>query len=71
MVWGLVCVCVIGVLCVGVGGVVVSGGGVVVGWRSRAVGCVRALASGVGVKGLVLLGLVGVVLLVSVFVLVG
>lgn len=57
--------------CVGVGGGVVSGGGVVAGWRSRAVGRVRALASGVGVKGLVLLGLVGVVLLVSVLVLVG
>lgn len=56
---------------VGVGGGVVSGGDVVsgwwAGWRSR----VRALASGVSVWGLVLLGLVGVVLLVSVFVLVG
>lgn len=56
---------------VGVGGGVVSGGGVVAswwaGWRSR----VRALVSGVGVWGLVLAGLVGVVVLVSVLVLVG
>lgn len=56
---------------VGVGGGVVSGGGVVAswwaGWRSR----VRALVSGVGVWGLVLAGLVGVVVLVSVVVLVG
>ena len=56
---------------VGVGGGVVSGGGVVVswwaGWRSR----VRALVSGVGVKGLVLAGLVFFVVLVSVLVLVG
>ena len=57
--------------CVGVGGGVVSGGGVVAGWWARARGRVRALASGVGVKGLVLAGLVGVVLLVSVLVLVG
>ena len=56
---------------VGVGGGVVSGGGVVAGWWRRAVGRVRALVSGVGVKGLVLLGLVGVVLLVSAKVLVG
>ena len=57
--------------CVGVGGGVVSGGGVVAGWwagwRSR----VGGLASSVGVKGLVLAGLVGVVVLVSVLVLVG
>ena len=57
--------------CVGVGGGVVSGGGVVAGWWARARGRVRALASGVGVKGLVLAGLVGVVVLVSVVVLVG
>lgn len=56
---------------VGVGGGVVPGGGVVAGWWEGVVGCVRALASGVGSKGLVLLGLVGVVLLVSVLVLVG
>lgn len=57
--------------CVGVGGGVVSGGGVVAGWWAEVVGRVRALASGVGVKGLVLAGLVGVVLLVSAKVLVG
>lgn len=56
---------------VGVGGGVVSGGGAVSGWWARARGRVRALASGVGVKGLVLAGLVGVVVLVSVIVLVG
>lgn len=56
---------------VGVGGGVVSGGGVVAGWWQRAVGRVSGLVSGVGVKGLVLAGLVGVVLLVSVLVLVG
>ena len=56
---------------VGVGGGVVSGGGVVAGWWARARGRVRALVSGVGVKGLVLAGLVGVVVLVSVLVLVG
>ena len=56
---------------VGVGGGVVSGGGVVAGWWARARGRVRGLVSGVGVKGLVLAGLVGVVLLVSVLVLVG
>ena len=56
---------------VGVGGGVVSGGGVVAGWWWGVVGRVRALASGVGVKGLVLAGLVGVVVLVSVLVLVG
>lgn len=54
--------------CVGVGGGVVSGGGVVAGWWGRWRGRVRALASGVGVKGLVLAGLVGVVVLVSVLV---
>ena len=57
--------------CVGVGGGVVPGGDVVsgwwAGWRSR----VGGLASSVGVKGLVLAGLVGVVVLVSVVVLVG
>lgn len=56
---------------VGVGGGVVSGGGVVAGWWQRAVGRVSGLVSGVGVKGLVLAGLVGVVVLVSVLVLVG
>lgn len=56
---------------VGVGGGVVSGGGVVTGWWARAVGRVRALASSVGVWGLVLVGVVGVVVLVSVVVLVG
>ena len=56
---------------VGVGGGVVSGGGVVAGWWRGVVGRVRALVSGVGVKGLVLAGLVGVVVLVSVLVLVG
>ena len=54
--------------CVGVGGGVVSGGGVVAGWWQRAVGRVSGLVSGVGVKGLVLAGLVGVVVLVSVIV---
>lgn len=53
---------------VGVGGGVVSGGGVVAGWWQRAVGRVRGLVSGVGVRGLVLAGLVGVVLFVSVLV---
>lgn len=57
--------------CVGVGGGVVSGGGVVAGWWGRWRGRVRALASGVGAKGLVLAGLVGVVVLVSALVLVG
>jgi hypothetical protein len=56
---------------VGVGGGVVSGGGVIAGWWWGVVGRVRALASGVGAKGLVLAGLVGVVVLVSVLVLVG
>lgn len=56
---------------VGVGGGVVSGGGVVAGWWARARGRVRAGVSGAGVWGLVLAGLVGVVLLVSVLVLVG
>ena len=56
---------------VGVGGGVVSGGGVVAGWWRRAVGRVSGLVSGVGVWGLVLAGLVGVVVLVSVIVLVG
>lgn len=56
---------------VGVGGGVVSGGGVVASWWGRARGRVSALVSGVGVWGLVLLGLVGVVLVVSVLVLVG
>ena len=53
---------------VGVGGGVVSGGGVVAGWWGRWRGRVRALASGVGAWGLVLAGLVGVVVLVSVLV---
>lgn len=57
--------------CVGVGGGVVSGGGVVAGWWQRAVGRVSGLVSGVGARGLVLAGLVGVVVLVSVLVLVG
>lgn len=56
---------------VGVGGGVVSGGGVVAGWWAGVVGRVRALASGVSVWGLVLAGLVGVAVLVSVLVLVG
>ena len=56
---------------VGVGGGVVSGGGVVAGWWQRSVGRVSGLVSGVGVKGLVLAGLVGVVVLVSALVLVG
>lgn len=53
---------------VGVGGGVVSGGGVVAGWWERARGRVSGLVSGVGAKGLVLAGLVGVVVLVSVIV---
>ena len=53
---------------VGVGGGVVSGGGVVAGWWQRAVGRVSGLVSGVGACGLVLAGLVGVVVLVSVLV---
>lgn len=53
---------------VGVGGGVVSGGGVIAGWWGRWRERVRALASGVGAKGLVLAGLVGVVVLVSVLV---
>lgn len=53
---------------VGVGGGVVSGGGVVASWWGRWRGRVRALASGVGVWGLVLAGGVGVVVLVSVVV---
>lgn len=56
---------------VGVGGGVVSGGGVIAGWWGRWRERVRALASGVSGWWLVLLGLVGVVLLVSVLVLVG
>lgn len=56
---------------VGVGGGVVSGGGVLSGWLGRWRSRVRALVSGVGGWGLVLLGVVGVVVLVSVFVLVG
>lgn len=56
---------------VGVGGGVVSGVGVVAGWWVGVVGRVRGLVSGVGVRGLVLAGLVGVVVLVSVLVLVG
>lgn len=56
---------------VGVGGGVVSGGGVVASWWARARGRVSGLVSGVGVWGLVLAGLVGVVVLVSVVVLVG
>ena len=53
---------------VGVGGGVVSGGGVVAGWWGRARGRVSALVSGGGVWGLVLAGLVGVLVLVSVLV---
>lgn len=53
---------------VGVGGGVVSGGGVVAGWWQRAVGRVSGLVSGVGAWGLVLAGLVGVAVLVSVLV---
>ena len=53
---------------VGVGGGVVSGGGVVAGWWGRARGRVSGLVSGVGVWGLVLAGLVGVLVLVSVLV---
>lgn len=56
---------------VGVGGGVVSGGGVVARLWAGVVGRVRALVSGVGAWGLVLAGLVGVVVLVSVLVLVG
>lgn len=56
---------------VGVGGGVVSGGGVVLGWWARARGLVCGLVGGVGVLGLVLAGVVGVVVLVSVLVLVG
>lgn len=56
---------------VGVGGGVVSGGGVLSGWWGRWRERASGLASSVGVKGLVLLGLVGVVLLVSAKVLVG
>lgn len=56
---------------IGVGGGVVSGGGVVAHLWGRARKRVRVWVSGVGVKGLVLAGLVGVVLLVSVLVLVG
>lgn len=54
--------------CVGVGGGVVSGGGVVAGWWARARGRVSGLVSGVGVKGLVFAGVVGVVVLASVLV---
>ena len=46
---------------VGVGGGVVSGGGVVARLWAGVVGCVRALVSGVGAWGLVLVGLVGAV----------
>ena len=53
---------------VGVGGGVVSGGGVVAGWWARACGVARGLVGGVSVLGLVLAGLVGVVVLVSVLV---
>lgn len=53
---------------VGVGGGVVSGGGVVAGWWGRGCGRVSGLVSGVGAWGLVLAGLVGVVVLVSVLV---
>lgn len=53
---------------VGVGGGVVSGGGVLSGWWGRWRGRVRGLVSGVGVRGLVLAGLVGAVVLVSVLV---
>ena len=63
LVWGLVFVCVFGAR-----GLVVSGGGVVAGWWACARGRVRGLVSGVGVKGLVLAGLVGVVVLVGVLV---
>lgn len=56
---------------VGVGGGVVSGGGVVAGWWGRWRGRVSGLVSGGGVWGLVLAGLVGVLVLVSVVVLVG
>lgn len=51
--------------CVGVGGGVVSGGGVVAGWWGRWRGRVRALASSVGVWGLVLAGVVCTLVLVS------
>lgn len=53
---------------VGVGGGVVSGGGVVAGWWARACGVARGLVGGVSVLGLVLAGVVGVVVLVSVLV---
>ena len=53
---------------VGVGGGVVSGGGVVAGWWGRARGRVSGLVGGVGVKGVVLLGGVFFVVLVSVLV---
>lgn len=53
---------------VGVGGGVVSGGGVVASWWARARGRVRALASSVGVWGLVLAGVVCALVLVSVLV---
>lgn len=56
---------------VGVGGGVVSGGGVLSGWWGRWRERASGLASSVGVWGLVLAGLVGVVVLVSVLVLVG
>ena len=56
---------------VGVGCGVVSGGGVVSGWCGRWRERASWLASSVGVWGLVLAGLVGVVVLVSVLVLVG
>ena len=49
----------------------VSGGGVIAGWWACACGRVRGLVSGFGAWGLVLAGLVGVVVLVSVLVLVG
>lgn len=69
--WGLVLAFVIGVLGWVLARGVVSGGGVVAGWWAGVVGRVRALVSGVGAWGLVLAGLVGVVVLVSVLVLVG
>ena len=56
---------------VGVGCGVVSGGGVLSGWCGRWRERASGLASSVGAKGLVLAGLVGVVVLVSVLVLVG
>lgn len=57
--------------CVGVGGGVVSGGGVVASWWGRARALVGGVVDGVSVWGLVGLCGVGVVVLVSVFVLVG